>query len=167
MSFAFEQSTFSMTAECLPCCEPGCCTSAFTPNGDTSSLTISGSSPTFVLAASTSNSTATLSLGFVVSACVNLLSGSVLTLSATSLDGTCAADGGTLFATFILLDPLGSPVTPATTSAYQETYNIPSDGCYCGSLDLRCVGLSAGPVACNFNVASDMAIDCASISAPP
>jgi len=167
MSIPFQQSTFSMTATCLPCCEPDCCTSSFTPGGDTSSLTISGSSPTFTLAASTSNSSSTLSLGFTVGACVNLLAGSVLTLSAINLDGTCAADGGTLDATFTALDPDGNPLTPATTSDYEDTYDIPSDGCYCVSLALNCVGLSAGPVAADFVIASDMAIGCDAISDPP
>lgn len=154
-------------AGCLPCCGGTCCTSDFTPRGDTSSLTISGSSPTFTLAASTSSSFATLSLGFLVSACVNLVSGSVLTLSAINLDGTCAGEGGTLIATFTALDPDGNPLTPATSTGYEDTYDIPTDGCYCVSLDLSCVGLSAGPVACDFTIASDAAIGCDSISDPP
>lgn len=153
-----------------PCCAPAgdCCAASFAPNGDSSSLTIGGASPSFTLAATTSNSTETLSLGFLVGACVNLLAGSILTLSVSAIDAVaCEAGMGFMTATLSATDPDGNPMTPATDTGDTVTYEIPSDGCYCGFLQLTCAGLTAGPVGGTLTIASDMAIGCDAITPPP
>ncbi len=157
-------------AGCLPCCVVAveCCTSEFGPNGDdVSSLTITGASPTFHLAGTTSNSSPTLSLGFTVTACVVLSAGSVLTLSATNIDGTCEADGGTLNLGLSATDPDGNPLTPTSTTDTTAVFDIDVDGCYCCTMSLFCVGFSAGPVAATLDIDSDGTIGCDEIAPPP
>lgn len=167
MTQVWENFVVAGGGDCTCCGGSACCTSTFSPNGDSSSLVITGSSPTFTLSASTSKSFPTLSLGFSVGACVALAAGSVLVLTVTNIDGTCAGGGGFLAFSFAVFDPDGNPLSPTSTTEFTATYDISTDGCYCCSLAMSCVGLSAGPVAGDLIIDSDMAIGCSEIAPPP